>query len=111
MLPLEVAILSTAIDFVASGTGRFHGFLLAKHLRGAEGAKLLTAHGTLYKALSRMEKAGWLVSEWEDPEAAADEGRPRRRLYEMTAAGHAALARATEQASPAPPRDVGWNPV
>lgn len=111
MLPLEAAILSTAIDFIASGTTQFHGFVLAKHLRDAEGAKLLTAHGTLYKALSRMEKAGWLVSQWEDPDVAESEGRPRRRLYEMTAAGHAALARATQPSSPAAQGDVGWSPA
>lgn len=45
----------------------------------------LTAHGTLYKALGRLEEFGLLTSRWED--AATAEGRPRRRLYELTSQG------------------------
>lgn len=52
----------------------------------------LTAHGTLYKALGRLDEAGLLVSTWEDPQIAAKEGRPRRRLYEVTGAGERALS-------------------
>lgn len=110
VLPLEAAILAAAVALSAAGTARFHGFLLAKHLRDAEGAKLLTAHGTLYKALSRMEKAGLLASQWEDPDVAAEEGRPRRRLYEITASGRAALARVAPEADVALPGEPGWSP-
>ena len=60
----------------------------AKSLQQANGSRQLTAHGTLYKALSRLETAGLLVSQWEDP---APEGRPRRRLYSVTGAGEHAL--------------------
>ncbi len=44
------------------------------------------ASGSLYPILLRMERAGLLKSRWEtiDP---SKEGRPRRRLYKMTAAG------------------------
>jgi DNA-binding PadR family transcriptional regulator len=108
---LEAAILATAVELVAAGTTRFHGFLLAKHLRDDEGAKLLTAHGTLYKALGRMEKAGLLASVWEDPDAAAAEGRPRRRLYEITAAGRAALASVPRPDGATGRLDTGWNPA
>jgi DNA-binding PadR family transcriptional regulator len=110
VLPLEVAILASAIDLAAAGTDRFHGFMLAKQLRDADGAKLLTAHGTLYKALGRMETAGLLASIWEDPEAAAADGRPRRRLYEITAAGRTALAEVTRQSDGVTGVDLGWSP-
>ena len=109
VLPLEAAILAAAVELSTRGMVRFHGFLLAKHLRDAEGAKLLTAHGTLYKALGRMEKAGWLASEWEDPDVAAEEGRPRRRLYEITAAGRKALAEAARRDDGVVGFDPGWN--
>jgi PadR family transcriptional regulator, regulatory protein PadR len=46
----------------------------------------------LYKALQRLEEAGLLASQWEDPDIAVAEGRPRRRLYEVTGAGERALA-------------------
>ena len=50
------------------------------------------ASGTLYPILLRLEAAGWFVSRWEstDPSTA---GRPRRRLYRLTATG---LRRASE---------------
>ena len=71
----------------------FHGFEATKHLQEIDDAKRLTAHGTLYKALSRMEKAGLLDSRWEDPQKAADEGRPLRRLYRVPGSGEVALSR------------------
>ena len=109
VLPLEAAILGAAVELSAAGLHRFHGFLLAKYLRDAEGAKLLTAHGTLYKALGRMEKAGLLVSVWEDPDVAAEEGRPRRRLYEITASGRAALGQVADESGGAIRLDPDWS--
>jgi DNA-binding PadR family transcriptional regulator len=102
-LPIELSILEAAVALRLRGVPRFHGFLIAKEIREREGARLLTSHGTLYKALDRMEKAGLLESEWEDPAVAASEGRPRRRFYEVTAVGEAALAAAaaTSAANPA----------
>ena len=42
--------------------------------------------GTIHPILARLEKAGWLESEWEpvDPHA---QGRPRRRYYKLTDEG------------------------
>lgn len=94
LVPIEVSILEAGIAMAARGAACFHGFLIAKEIREREDARLLTAHGTLYKALDRMQQAGLLESEWEDPGTAAEEGRPRRRLYRVTAAGEAALAAA-----------------
>jgi DNA-binding PadR family transcriptional regulator len=98
LIPLEIAILEAGLDLRGGGTQEFHGFLLAKHIRDGEGARRLTAHGTLYRSLSRLERAGLLESRWEDPQTAADEGRPLRRLYKITAAGEAALGKAKEAA-------------
>ena len=61
-------------------------------VKGTQNAKLLTAYGTLYRALSRLEKAGFLTSRWEDISSLAKESRPRRRLYHITEAGAKALA-------------------
>ncbi len=100
LLPLEASILQAGLELAVRGASHFHGFLIAKEIKEREGARLLTAHGTLYRALYRMQKAGLLESEWEDPLVAANEARPRRRLYKVTAAGEAALAKAR-----APQRD------
>ena len=98
LIPIEVSILEAGIGLRAEGTAQWHGFLIAKEVKEQQGARLLTAYGTLYKALDRMERAGYLGSQWEDPRQAAAEGRPRRRFYRVTAAGETALARA--QAAP-----------
>jgi PadR family transcriptional regulator PadR len=92
LLPLEASILETGVEFGRNGAPEFHGFLVARALRDRDGARALTGHGTLYKALDRMERAGLLESRWEDPAIAASDGRPRRRLYRVTGAGAQALA-------------------
>ena len=91
LIPLEVAILGAGLTMRGEGEPEFHGFQLAKELPDRDGARGLTAHGTLYKALDRMEKAGMLHSRWEDPDTAAEQGRPRRRLYRVTAVGQRAF--------------------
>jgi len=86
LLPLETEIIGVALSMRRSGHAAFHGFGLARSMREQSGARSLTAHGTLYKALGRLEEFGLLSSRWEDAAAAA-EGRPRRRLYELTGEG------------------------
>ncbi len=111
LLPLEQEILSAATDLRRVGEGRFHGYAIAKHLQAGSGARRLTSHGTLYKALSRLQRAGLLISEWEDAELAADEDRPRRRLYTITGLGMKVLALA-DAAEPLPARIIeGLSPA
>jgi PadR family transcriptional regulator PadR len=93
LLPLEHEILEVALAMRRAGHGAFHGFGLAQTMREQGGSRSLTAHGTLYKALSRLEEFGLLTSRWEDARTA--EGRPRRRLYELTGQG----ARIAEEAA------------
>jgi PadR family transcriptional regulator PadR len=50
--------------------------------------------GTVYPALSRLERDGYLRSSWESDAAAFAAGRPARRNYRVTAAGTRALAEA-----------------
>jgi PadR family transcriptional regulator PadR len=108
LLPLETEILEAALSLLRRGQATFHGFALAQHIRAESGSRSLTAHGTLYKALGRLEEFGLLSSRWED--AAAVEGRPRRRLYELTKQGAELAERAlADQAAPGaarPPRVV-----
>lgn len=104
LLPLEVRILEIAQKAQADGTP-VYGFALASAL-SEDGGKSLTAHGTLYKALGRLADVGLLETEWEDPETAEAEGRPRRRLYRISLRGSAALTAAqtapAERARPLP---------
>lgn len=52
------------------------------------------ASGTVYPALSRLERDGYVKSTWEDEHAAHVAGRPARRYYRVTAPGSRALAEA-----------------
>jgi PadR family transcriptional regulator PadR len=92
LLPIEEAILAAGLDLNRAGTHEFHGFAVAKRMQDVGDAQQLTAYGTLYKALGRMETAGLLESRWEKADLALEEGRPRRRLYRVTGAGEKALA-------------------
>jgi len=49
------------------------------------------ASGTVYPALSRLERDGYVRSAWEDEPRAHREGRPARRYYRVTAPGAIAL--------------------
>lgn len=91
LLELEVGILGVCVDAGPLGT---HGFDIAKTLAALGDTRALTATGTLYRALHRLEEAGLVVSRWEHPDSSADEGRPRRRIYCITGAGATALAAA-----------------
>lgn len=87
LVPLELAILSTAIALKRAGNDDFHGYAIATELRDLTEGRRLTAHGTLYRALERLEQRGLLESRLEDADSAAAERRPRRRLYSVTALG------------------------
>jgi PadR family transcriptional regulator PadR len=91
LLPIELEILEAAASSAASKDPWLHGYALAKLLGQNRRSKQLTAHGTLYKALARLATAGLLENQWEDPNDALAEGRPRRRLYRITGLGERAL--------------------
>jgi DNA-binding PadR family transcriptional regulator len=102
LIPIEEAILAVVARLHRKGVRESHGYDIAQHLRDVSDTKLLTAYGTLYRALARLEKMGLLESRWEDPRIAAREARPGRRLYALTGAGEEAvrgIAIATSRAS------------
>lgn len=53
--------------------------------------------GTIHPILARLERRGWITSEWEeiDPKT---EGRPRRRYYQLTGQGVVSARTALEKA-------------
>ena len=94
LIPLEISVLEAALALQRRGTTAFYGFLLAKVIKTASDRRLLIAHGTLYRALHRLERAKLIEAFWEDPQEAARENRPRRRLYRLTALSEIAVHRA-----------------
>jgi PadR family transcriptional regulator PadR len=67
-------------------SGPLHGYAIAETLRSRSGGTFDLPEGTLYPALHRLERAGVLSSRW------AEVNGRRRRVYQLTRAGHRALA-------------------
>ena len=63
-----------------------HGYALVKHIRAVSGDLLQVEEGSLYPALQRMLKEGWLESET----GVSAKGRPTR-IYRLTKAGRRRL--------------------
>lgn len=107
LVPLELAICTAAADLRQQGSQEFHGYLIAKEIKDHADNRLLTAYGTLYRALARLESMGLLSSRWEDAMVAAEENRPRRRFYALTAAGDEVVTEAARAAAETRARK-GW---
>lgn len=71
--------------------GPAHGYGIARALEAATGGQLDIEEGSLYPALYRMEKRGLLDAEW-----GTSELQRQVKLYRLTRAGRAQLARETE---------------
>ena len=84
LIAIEQSILAAAIILRSTAEEEFHGYRIAREVKNKTDARHLTSHGTLYRALARLEQTGFLVSRWEDPVLAAREGRPLRKLYRLT---------------------------
>lgn len=67
--------------------GPMHGYAITSHIQRASAELLRVEEGSLYPALHRMEKDGWLRSEWGTTEKNRD-----AKFYELTAAGRKQLA-------------------
>jgi len=68
--------------------GPAHGHEIAKHIQHTSDAVLQVEHGSLYPALHRLERKGWVTAKWET-------ARNRNRefkYYRLTAAGKKQLA-------------------
>ncbi|WP_084958553.1 PadR family transcriptional regulator [Thermoactinospora rubra] len=63
-----------------------HGYAIIEALQERSGGALNVPTGTLYPALRRLERIGYLTSEW------ATVGGRKRRTYRLTAAGRRQLA-------------------
>src|SRR5262245_65272919 len=68
--------------------GPRHGHGIGQAIRQQSDELLQVETGSLYPALHRMEKRGWLKAEW-----AISEANQRAKYYRLTAAGKAQLAR------------------
>jgi PadR family transcriptional regulator PadR len=59
-----------------------HGYALSKAIRTNSGEILKVDTGSLYPALHRLEREGWIAAEWKTSELG-----PRLRVYRLTKTG------------------------
>jgi PadR family transcriptional regulator len=88
----KTALLQGTLDMLILRTllfGPAHGHQIAKHIQRTTEDVLQVEHGSLYPALHRMERKGWIISKWE---AAKDRNR-EFKYYRLTTAGKKQLAR------------------
>ncbi|MBI1353918.1 MAG: PadR family transcriptional regulator [Acidobacteria bacterium] len=64
-----------------------HGYAVSQRVQAASNGRLLLEEGSLYPALYRMERKGWIESEWQK----TDNGR-RARVYRLSDEGGRQLA-------------------
>ena len=66
--------------------GRRHGYAVARAIEGATDGVVAIEEGSLYPALYRMERKGWIEAEW----GVSELGR-RAKFYRLTARGRRQL--------------------
>jgi PadR family transcriptional regulator, regulatory protein PadR len=66
--------------------GPMHGYAIARRIQQASSELLKIEEGSLYPALHRMERRGWIEAEW-----GLSESNRRAKYYALTTAGRAAL--------------------
>lgn len=83
---LDALILKTLV------TGPRHGYAVARWIEEATDELLQIEEGSLYPALYRMERKGWIEAQW-----GTSELNRRAKYYRLTPKGRKQLAVETEQ--------------
>jgi PadR family transcriptional regulator len=88
--PHRANVLQGTLDMLILRTllyGRAHGHEIGKHIQRTTNDFLQMQHGSLYPALHRLEKKGWVASKWE---TATDRNR-EFKYYRLTDKGRKQL--------------------
>ena len=89
----ELELLKGTLDVLilkALTWGPRHGYAVARWIGDATTDALQIEEGALYHALHRLEKRGWLESEW-----GVSENNRRAKYYSLTPSGRKQLAAKT----------------
>jgi transcriptional regulator len=87
----RMVLLQGTLDMLILRTllfGPAHGHQIAKHIQRTTEEVLQVEHGSLYPALHRLERRGWIFAKWE---MAKDRNR-QFKYYRLTSAGKKQLA-------------------
>src|SRR5215472_12924395 len=86
----RLELLQGTLDMIILRTlllGRAHGHEIARHIQRTTDDLLQVEHGSLYPALHRLERRGWVSARWEK----ATERNREYKYYRLTAAGRKQL--------------------
>jgi PadR family transcriptional regulator, regulatory protein PadR len=87
----KIDLLQGTLDMLILKTlrlGAQHGYGIGQAIRAGSGEVLQVETGSLYPALHRLEKQGWVKSDWR-----VSEHNQRAKFYQLTAAGKKQLTR------------------
>ncbi len=86
----RIELLQGTLDMLILQTLRWgaqHGYGVSQAIRSGSGEVLQVETGSLYPALHRLERQGWIKSEWR-----SSEHNQRAKYYQLTAGGKKQLA-------------------
>ena len=89
--PGRADLLQGTLDLLILKTlrpGPAHGHTIASAIERTSDDVLLVDHGSLYPALHRLAKRGWIASEW-----GVSENNRKAKFYRLTRAGAVQLVR------------------
>ena len=89
--PSRLDLLQGTLDMLILQTlqwGAQHGYAISQTIRARSAEALQVETGSLYPALHRLQKQGWVKSEWR-----LSETNQRAKYYRLTAAGKKQLSR------------------
>ena len=94
-MPPDLEFKRGAIELLILKTlswGPMHGYGIASWIESATGDVLRVEEGSLYPALYRMSRKGWIKAQW-----GATENNRRAKYYRLTKAGQRQLQTETEE--------------
>jgi len=84
--PDKIQLLQGTLDMLILRTllfGPAHGHQIARHIQRTTEDLLQIEHGSLYPALHRLERKGWIAAKWETEK----DGKREFKFYRLTPAG------------------------
>jgi transcriptional regulator len=90
---VDVSLTRGTLDLLvlkALSWGPRHGYGVVEWIEGATGSAMTIGEGTLYPALHRLERAGFLEAEW-----GVSENNRQAKFYRLSAAGRRQLRSGT----------------